>query len=183
MCLAICSMTRIFQLIDCKMRFMLIARVLLSAVAMLLSVGLLVSCGTVGSLASPTSVAPTSPPPTETPTFTDTSKAEILDEFTKQVAALNAGDWASAYAICSPDYRSRRSLERFELDVTQLLVRYGVTPATLDARNVQVTKGRDDRFSISYDSYVDGQFSERVDVGGAYVRVSGQWYDDDGLCP
>lgn len=179
MCLAICSMTRIFRLIGCKMRFMLISRVVLPAVAVLL----FVSCGTVGSLASPTPVSPTSPLPTETPTFTDTSKAEILDEFNKQVAAINAGDWAGAYAICSPDYRSRRSLERFESDVTQLLGRYGVTPATFDARNVQVTKGRDDRFSISYDSYIDGQFSERVDVGGAYVRVSGQWYDDDALCP
>ncbi len=141
------------------------------------------ACGTVGSLATSTSVPEFKPAPTATPTFTDISKTEISELFKEQVSFLNRGAWEEAYAICSPDYRSRRDEERFENDVNQILSRYDVSPATLDARNVTVTKGRDDRFDLSYDSYIDGIFSQNVRVGGAYVYVNGVWYDDGALCP
>ena len=142
----------------------------------------LAACGTVGSLATPTLVPEFEPVPTSTPTFTDLAKAEITELFNNEVSFLNGGEWEAAYAICSPDYRTRRSESRFENDVTQVLSRYDVSPTTLDARNVTVTKGRDDRFDLSYDSYIDGRFSQNVSVGGAYVYVNGVWYDDGALC-
>ncbi len=144
---------------------------------------LVMSCGTVGSLASPTAEPSAMPTPTPTPTFTDESKAQILELFRKQVQDLNELKWDHAYQICSPEYRTRRDLDRFKNDLQQLLERYDTTAATLDARNVKVTKGRDDRFDITYDSYVDGVYSQSVRVGGAYLFINGVWRDGGALCP
>ena len=53
---------------------------------------------------------------------------------------------------------------------------------SLDVRNPIVTKGRDDRFDLNYDLYVDEEFSQTIRVGGAYVHISGLWYDDGVWC-
>ena len=139
------------------------------------------ACGTVGSLVSPTApvvVAQVTP----TPSFTDAAKVTIVDLFVRQSLSIKNGDWETAFQNCSPGYRSRRDIERFAEDVREYLSRLDATPDMLDARNPVVTKGRDDRFDLNYDLYIDDEFSETVRVGGAYVRVRDEWYDDGVWC-
>lgn len=142
---------------------------------------LTVGCGTVGSLASPTPV-PTVTELTPTPSFTDEAKSALTDLFIKQAAWINARDWETAFQSCSPSYRSRRDVARFIEDVQRYLARFETTADALDVRNPVVTKGRDDRFDMNYDLYIDGEFSETVRVGGAYIQVHGEWYDDGVWC-
>ena len=139
------------------------------------------SCGTVGSLASPTPVA-TVAEATPTATFTDVSKAEITELFTEQSAWIRDSDWQSAFHTCSPSYRTRRDVERFQEDVERYLLRHDTAPGILDVRNPEVTKGRDDRFDMNYDLYIEGEFAETIRVGGAYVQVQDEWYDDGVWC-
>ena len=143
---------------------------------------MVVACGTVGSLASPTSLPPLGPEPTPTASFTDVSKSTITDIFTREAAHVKAGDWESVFEVCSPDYRTRRDVARFQEDVERYLLRLDTSPSALDARNPVVTKGRDDRFDLNYDLYIDGEFSETVRVGGAYIQIHGEWYDDGVWC-
>ncbi len=139
------------------------------------------ACGTVGSLASPTApvdVAEVTP----TPSFTDIAKTNIVDLFNRQTTAIRDGDWEAAFHDCSPNYRSRREVERFTEDVREYLSRLDTTPDMLDARNPVATKGRDDRFDLNYDLYIDDEFAESVRAGGAYVKVRNDWYDDGVWC-
>jgi len=140
------------------------------------------ACGTVGSLATPTPTPDNSPPPTPTPTFTDLAKTDILALFNEQVLAISASDWASAYAICEPSYRSRRDLDRFTRDVQILLTGYDTTAAELDIRNAVVTKGRDDRFDLDYDLFIGDAFSQHFRIAGGYIYTSGEWYDNGVWC-
>ena len=139
------------------------------------------ACGTVGRLATPTPIA-TLPPATPTATFTDTAKEEIAALFERQIAAIVAGEWDVLFATCSPDYRSRRAVDRLAEDLARYLVRLDVDAASLDPRNLEITKGRDDRFDLNYDLFIDGQYSQTVRVGSAYVHVVGEWYDDGVWC-
>ncbi len=148
--------------------------------ALAVSLGI-VACGTVGSLASPTPVA-TVVEATPTATFTDMSKAAITELFVRQSASIKEGDWQSAFHSCTPSYRTRRDVPRFQEDVERYLLRHDTTAATLDVRNPQVTKGRDDRFDMNYDLYIDSEFAETIRVGGAYVQVQDEWYDDGVWC-
>jgi hypothetical protein len=120
--------------------------------------------------------------PTPTPSFTDAAKSELLDLFAEQAAAVSSSDWPSLYHSCNPSYRARRDLERFKGDVEQYLSRLDTTSTALDVRNLEVTKGRDDRFDLNYDLYLDGEYSQTIRVGGAYVFVNRQWYDDGVWC-
>ena len=139
------------------------------------------ACGAVGSIASPTPI-PTLVPATPTSTFTDIAKSDITDLFNRQSISIRVGDWQSAFHTCNPSYRTRRDVERFQEDVERYLLRHDTSPATLDVRNPQVTKGRDDRFDMNYDLYIEGEFAETIRVGGAYVQVHDEWYDDGVWC-
>ena len=156
----------------------------MTSIALLLTVAatlLMLGCGTVGSLASPTPVA-TVVEANPTPTFTDLSKSAINELFVRQSVWVKNGDWQSAFDSCSPSYRTRRDVERFKEDVQRYLLRHDTAPDILDVRNPEVTKGRDDRFDMNYDLYIDSEFAETIRVGGAYVHVNGQWYDDGVWC-
>lgn len=143
---------------------------------------LVVGCGTVGSLASPTPVPVDNSRLTPTPSFTDTAKTEITTLFREQTASIKGGNWEAVYRTCNPSYRARRDLERFTGDVGRYLSRLETTAASLDVRNPIVTKGRDDRFDLNYDLYIGEEFSQTIRVGGAYVYINGQWYDDGVWC-
>lgn len=142
----------------------------------------MLGCGTVGSLASPTQVPGDDALLTPTPSFTDAAKADITALFGEQAASITDEDWETTYRTCNPSYRTRRDLERFTSDVSRYLSRIDTTAASLDVRNPIVTKGRDDRFDLNYDLYVDEEFSQTIRVGGAYVYINGQWYDDGVWC-
>ena len=135
-----------------------------------------------GSIASPTAVPVNVPEPTPTPSFTDVSKTEISALFEEQAGAISRADWESVYHSCNPSYRARRDLERFQGDVEQYLSRLDTSSDSLDVRGPEVTKGRDDRFDLNYDLYIEGEFSQTIRVGGAYVFINGQWYDDGVWC-
>ena len=139
-------------------------------------------CGTVGSLASPTPLPIDVTELTPTPTFTDAAKAEITALFSEQADSISNSDWQSVYHSCNPTYRARRDLERFTGDVARYLSRFETTPGSLDVRNPIVIKGRDDRFDLNYDLYLAGEFSQTIRVGGAYIFVNGEWYDDGVWC-
>ena len=143
---------------------------------------MLFGCGTVGSLASPTPFPAYEPEPTPTPSFTDESKATISALFVEQTRLLKNRDWQALYQTCSPNYRSRRDVDRFKGDVERYITQLDTAPATLDARNPTVTKGRDDRFDLNYDLYIGGEFAETVRVAGAYTQVRNEWYDDGVWC-
>ena len=141
-----------------------------------------VGCGTVGSVVTPTPVPVSAPEPTATPSLTDEAKAKITDLFGEQSKLIKAGSWEAAFETCTPSYRSRRDADRFAGDVQRYLLRLDTAPETLDVRNPEATKGRDDRFDLNYDLYIEGEFAETVRVGGAYVQVHGTWYDDGVWC-
>lgn len=141
-----------------------------------------VGCGTVGSVVSPTPLPVDAPEPTSTPSLTDEAKTKITELFNDQAVLIKNGDWEAAFQVCSPSYRSRREPDRFAEDVERHLLRLDAAPQTLDVRNPEATKGRDDRFDLNYDLYIEGEFSETVRVGGAYVQVHGTWYDDGVWC-
>ena len=143
---------------------------------------LAVGCGTVGSLASPTPVPTDNSRLPPTPSFTDTAKSEITTLFGGQAASITGGNWEAVYRTCNPSYRARRDLERFTGDVGRYLSRLETTAPSLDVRNPVVTRGRDDRFDLNYDLYIDDEFSQTIRVGGAYVYINGQWYDDGVWC-
>lgn len=119
---------------------------------------------------------------TSTPTLTDIAKTDILELFNRQSEYIKNGDWQSAFRVCTPSYRARRDVERFTDDVERYLLRHDTSFAILDVRNPEVTKGRDDRFDMYYDFYIDGEFSETIRVGGAYIRVQEEWFDDGLWC-
>ncbi len=135
-----------------------------------------------GSLASPTPLPANEPEPTPTPSFTDSAKAEISNLFQKQLTAILSADWQFIYHSCNPSYRARRDQERLKGDVEQYLKRFDAAPTLLDVRDPVVAKGRDDRFDLNYDLYIEGEFSQTIRVGGAYVFINGQWYDDGVWC-
>ena len=135
-----------------------------------------------GSIASPTPVPVVEPEPTPTPSFTDAAKAEISTIFDEQSIAISSLDWQSLYRTCNPTYRARRDLERFRGDVEQYLRRLDVVSTSLDVRNPQLTKGRDDRFDLNFDLYINNEYSQTIRVVGAYVYINEQWYDDGVWC-
>ena len=135
-----------------------------------------------GSLASPTPLPANEPEPTPTPSFTDAAKSDISNLFAEQAAAILSSEWQTVYESCNPTYRARRDVDRFKGDVEQYLSRLDAAPTALDVRDPQVTKGRDDRFDLNYDLYIDGEYSQTVRVGGAYVFINGHWYDDGVWC-
>ena len=139
------------------------------------------ACGAVGSIASPTPV-PTEMPETPTPTLTDIAKADITELFNRQFEYIKNRDWQSAFQVCTPSYRARRDVARFMDDLERYLLRHDTSPDILDVRNPEVTKGRDDRFDIDYDLYIADKFSETIRVGGAYVQVQQEWFDDGVWC-
>ena len=143
---------------------------------------MLIGCGTVGSLASPTPVPSNDSRLTPTPSFTDVAKSEIKSLFDEQVTFISNEDWESTYRTCNPSYRARRDLDRFTGDIDGYLSRLDTTATSLDVRNPVVTKGRDDRFDLNYDLYIGDEFSQTIRVGGAYVYINGQWYDDGVWC-
>ncbi len=135
-----------------------------------------------GSLASPTPVPVGNSRLTPTPSFTDASKSAITERFVEQAASISNEDWESAYRTCSPGYRARRDLDRFTGDTSRYLNQLDTSAVSLDFRNPIVTKGRDDRFDLNYDLYIDEEFSQTIRVGGAYVQINGEWYDDGVWC-
>lgn len=142
---------------------------------------ILIGCGTLGPIASPTPVVIV-PSPTPTPTIADRAKSDIVAMFNAQQAALNAGDFESAFNMCAPDYRAQTDLEGFTKAVNDYLERLNVVPQTLDARNLRVSKGTAERYDISYDLFINGEFSETFANAGGYIIHNGSWYDDHALC-
>ena len=140
-----------------------------------------VACGTLGPIASPTRIVIESTP-TPTPTLADRAKSDISARFAAQQSALNAGDLTAAYEMCAPDYRAQSDISQFTRAVNDYLARFNVTPRTLDARNLRVSKGTAERYDISYDIYIDGEFSESVNNAGGYLVHDGAWFDDHALC-
>lgn len=139
------------------------------------------SCGTLGPIASPTPVVIV-PSPTPTPTIADRAKSDIVARFGAQQDALNSGDFESAFNMCAPDYRAQVDLEGFTRAVNDYLDRFNVLPQTLDARNLVVSKGTAERYDISYDIFINGEYSETVRNAGGYIIHNGSWYDDHALC-
>lgn len=141
----------------------------------------LMSCGTLGPIASPTPVVVVASP-TPTPTIADRAKSDIVARFDAQQDALNSGDFESAFNMCAPDYRAQVDLDGFTKAVNDYLDRFNVVPQTLDARNLVVSKGTAERYDISYDIFIDGEYSETVRNAGGYIIHNGSWYDDHALC-
>ena len=139
------------------------------------------SCGTLGPIASPTPVV-ISATPTPTPTMADRAKSNITSRFMAQQGALNSGDFPAAFEMCAPDYRAQTDVDAFTKAVNDYLSRFNVVPQTLDARNLRVSKGTAERYDISYDIYIDGEFSETVSNAGGYIIHMGDWFDDHALC-
>lgn len=140
-----------------------------------------VACGTLGPIASPTPIVIESSP-TPTPTLADRAKSDITAQFNAQRSALNAGDLTAAYEMCAPDYRAQNDISQFTKAVNDYLARFNVMPSTLDVRNLRVSKGTAERYDISYDIYIDGEFSEAVNNAGGYLIHDGAWFDDHALC-
>ena len=152
------------------------------AIALTVAAGAVsVACGTLGPIASPTPIVIESSP-TPTPTLADRAKSDISARFAAQQSALNAGDLTAAYEMCAPDYRAQSDVAEFSKAVNDYLSRFNVTPRTLDARNLRVSKGTAERYDISYDIYIDGEFSESVNNAGGYLVHDGAWFDDHALC-
>ena len=152
------------------------------AIALAVAAGAIsVACGTLGPIASPTRIVIESTP-TPTPTLADRAKSDISARFAAQQSALNAGDLTAAYEMCAPDYRAQSDISQFTRAVNDYLARFNVTPRTLDARNLRVSKGTAERYDISYDIYIDGEFSESVNNAGGYLVHDGAWFDDHALC-
>ncbi len=141
-----------------------------------------IGCGTVGSLASPTPAPTNLQEASATPSITDSAKSEVSAIFVGQFEAVRNGDWQAVFDSCSPSYRSRRDASRLAEDIERYLTRLDTTFEELDVRNPVADKSREDRFDLDYDLYIDGEFSETVRVGGAYVQVHGEWYDDGVWC-
>ena len=160
----------------------LIARAALACVAAAVAAPfVLIGCGTLGPIASPTPVVIV-PSPTPTPTLADRAKSDIVVRFDAQQDALNSGDFESAFNMCAPDYRAQTDLEGFTKAVNDYLSRFNVTPQTLDARNLRVSKGTAERYDISYDIFINGEFSETVSNAGGYIIHNGSWFDDHAMC-
>ena len=140
-----------------------------------------IACGTLGPIASPTPIIIANSP-TPTPTLADRAKADIATRFEAQQRSLNSGDYGAAFEMCAPDYRAQTDVEQFAKAVNNFLSRYNVTPLTLDARNLKVAKGTAERYDITYDLFIDGEFSETVASAGGYIVHQGSWYDDHALC-
>ena len=157
-------------------------RIACIAIALAVAAGAIsVACGTLGPIASPTRIVIESTP-TPTPTLADRAKSDISARFAAQQSALNAGDLTAAYEMCAPDYRAQSDISQFTRAVNDYLARFNVTPRTLDARNLRVSKGTAERYDISYDIYIDGEFSESVNNAGGYLVHDGAWFDDHALC-
>lgn len=140
-----------------------------------------IACGTLGSIASPTPVV-LRPSPTPTLTLTDMAKADIAARFDAQLIALNRGDFEAAYEMCAPDYRAQRGMQQYTKAINDYLSRYNVTPLTFDARELVVRRGTAERYDVSYDIYIDGEFAESINNAGGYIIHHGVWYDDHALC-
>lgn len=167
----------------------MIRRILLSMIR-LVSIGIslaaiagiaTVACGTLGPIVTPTPIVIVDSP-TPTPTLADRAKADISDRFGAQQDALNAGDLTAAYEMCAPDYRAQNDVAEFSKALTDYLARFNVTPRTFDTRNLRVSKGTAERYDISYDIFIDGEFSESVNNAGGYLSHDGTWFDDHALC-
>lgn len=156
-------------------------RARLIAAVLVLACAAVLACGTLGSIASPTPVA-LLPSPTPTLTLTDMAKADITARFAAQQVALNRGDFDAAYEMCAPDYRAQRDVDLYTKAITNFLARYNVTPLTFDARELVVKRGTAERYDVSYDIYIDGEFSESITNAGGYIVHHGVWYDDHALC-
>ncbi len=142
----------------------------------------LIGCGTVGRVVTPTAMPASEPEPTATPTFTQASKATIEALFVEQTDAIFRQDWEAAFQACSPNYRTRRDVDRFTNDVQTYLSQRNPAEAELDVRNPEATKGRDDRFDLNYDLFLDGGYTDTIRSSGAYVLVNGTWFDDGVWC-
>ncbi len=160
----------------------LMARVSCIAIVLAVAAGAAsLACGTLGPIASPTPIVIESSP-TPTPTLADRAKSDISARFAAQQSALNAGDLTAAYEMCAPDYRAQSDVSQFTKAINDYLERFNVTPRTLDTRNLRVSKGTAERYDISYDIYIDGEFSESVNNAGGYLVHDGAWFDDHALC-
>lgn len=140
-----------------------------------------VACGTLGPIVTPTPVV-IQDSPTPTPTLADRAKSDISERFSAQQSALNAGDLDAAYQMCAPDYRAQNDVAEFSKALSDYLARFNITPRTMDARNLRVSKGTAERYDISYDIFIDGEFSESVNNAGGYLIHDDAWFDDHALC-
>ena len=142
---------------------------------------LIVACGKQTSIGTPTprpfeTVVPTVPPAV---VERDQVKAVFLDE----IAHISHGEWTTIYQSCTIDFRSRRDLETFIEQAESNFFRQGYTYDGFEARNVVMTTESDDRVSMTYDAYENGEFIRKVTPdGGAFVLVKGEWIDDGINC-
>jgi hypothetical protein len=132
--------------------------------------------------------ATATPAPTSTPVTTPTPNPESLIKqrvgvrFKIQVEAIQQGDWASVYEVCSPEFRSARSLERFTRDAQAQFKLDGYSVPGFEARNVEVFVRAADRTRVRWDAYQDGRFIRTKEVGQTYILTQGDWFDEGAWC-
>ena len=128
------------------------------------------------------------PAPTSTPVVTPTPNPESLikqrvrTRFMTQVEAIQQGDWAAVYEVCSPEFRAARSLARFERDAEAQFKLDGYSIPGFEASNVEVFVRAADRTRVRWDAYQDGRFIRTKEVGQTYILTQGDWYDEGAWC-
>ena len=157
------------------------ARLLLAA-TFALSFALVASCATEESEATPTLRPTRVTNATPTPNLDEVSKARVAAIFASQVAAIQAGDWASVYPTCSPQFRAARDVTRFVRDASGQFARDGYTVEGFEARNIEPSVRAPDRVRVKWDAYQDGSYVRTEEVGQIYVFTQGDWFDDGAWC-
>ncbi|MDA0676581.1 MAG: hypothetical protein O2788_01075 [Chloroflexi bacterium] len=132
--------------------------------------------------ATPTSAPTSTPVTTPTPNPESLIKQRVGVRFKTQVEAIQRGDWAAVYEVCSPEFRSARSLDRFIRDATAQFKLDGYAVPGFDARNVKVFVRAADRVRVRWDAYQDGRFIRTKEVGQTYILTQGDWFDEGAWC-
>jgi hypothetical protein len=161
-------------------KFNYVAR--LSAIASLTAIVLLAVACASEAVTNPTPFPTSTPVTTPTPNPESLTKQRVSVRFREQVAAIQRGDWGSVYEVCSPEFRSARSLDRFSRDAQAQFKLDGYSVPGFEARNVEVFVRAADRVRVRWDAYQDGRFIRTKEVGQTYILMQGDWFDEGAWC-
>ncbi len=135
-----------------------------------------------GTAATPTAAPTATPIVTPTPNRESLIKQRVAVLFQMQIAAIQRGDWSGVYEICSPNFRTARSLDRFVRDAEAQFKLDGYSVPGFEARNVEVFVRAADRVRVRWDAYQDGRFVRTEEVGQTYILTQGDWFDEGAWC-
>jgi hypothetical protein len=143
----------------------------------------MVACGEVQTSEPTPSLRPTRTlPGTPTPNAEVLAERRVVEVFTRQISAIQQGNWQAVYETCSPSFRSARNLDRFVLDSTRQFASDGYSSTGFEARNIDPVVRSFDRVRVSWDAYQDGAFVRNVEIGQTYIFTQGEWFDDGAWC-